>query len=104
MIAAFTAMVDEWYVEDVRQRALDHQRRRREQGWTLGLPPCGAIRQNGKGLTPSPFGAWLLEDGTVLPGHHADTPPQPNALRRGYYEAVQATLELYSHNEWATSI
>lgn len=99
MIASFMAMVDEWYVEDVRQRALDHQRWRREQGLTLGLPPCGAIRRDGKMLIPSPFGAWLLADGSLLSGHRDDMPPQFNALWRGYYEAVQATLELYSHNE-----
>ena len=98
MIALFMGIVDEWYAEDVRQRVLDYQERRRQSGLTIGPWPFGTIRQDGAALRPSPFGVWLLTDGTLKSGQRDEVSPQPDALWRGYYDAAHATLELYSQN------
>ena len=97
-VALFMGIVDEWYAEDVRQRVLDYQERRRQSGLTIGPWPFGTIRQDGAALRPSPFGVWLLADGTLQSGQRDEAPLQPDALWRGYYDAARITLELYSQN------
>ena len=91
----FTAIIDEYYAEDISQRAKDSVQYRKALGQTIGMPPFGTIRDKDGYLKPSTEGAWLLADGTFVAGT-PEKPPQEGALWRSYYEAAHFILTLYS--------
>ena len=98
-IALIAAQFDEWYSEEISQRARSSVLFRKSQGKTVGLPPFGTIRDKQTGyLIPSPEGAWRLLDGSFLPGEDPQQPPQPGAIWRSYYEATRQALSLYAEN------
>jgi DNA invertase Pin-like site-specific DNA recombinase len=94
MFLQFGAIVDEYYAEDISQRAKDNIAYRRAQGKSIGMTPFGTIRGDDGYLKPSPQGAWLLPTGTFVSGDR-DHPPVENAIWRGYYDAAHRVLDLY---------
>lgn len=97
----FTAMFDEYYAEDISQRAKDSVAYRKSQGKTVGLPPFGTIRDDNGYLIPSPEGAWLMTDGVWVSGVETE-PPSEDATWRGYYQAVEYILKVYSEGQNGT--
>ncbi len=95
MFIQFTAIIDEYYAEDISQRAKDSVSYRKAKGISIGMPPFGTIRGADGYLQPSPEGAWLLVDGTFMAGT-ADETPEEGALWRGFHEAAERILNLYS--------
>ncbi len=95
MFVQFGAIIDEFYAEDISQRAKDSIEYRKAQGKSVGIPPFGTIRDESGFLQPSPEGAWLLLDGTFMAGD-PETPPAEKALWRGYYDAALQVLMLYA--------
>ncbi|MCZ7554590.1 MAG: recombinase family protein [Anaerolineales bacterium] len=91
----FTAIIDEYYAEDISQRAKDSVSYRKAKGISIGMPPFGTLRGAEGHLQPTPEGAWLLADGTFVAGT-ADEMPEDGALWRGFFEAAERTLELYA--------
>lgn len=91
----FTAIIDEYYSEDISQRAKDSVSYRKARGISIGMPPFGTFRADDSYLRPSIEGAWLLADGTFVAGTE-DTPPEEGAVWRGYYDAAHYTLTLYA--------
>ena len=91
----FTAIIDEYYAEDISQRAKDSVSYRKARGISIGMPPFGTVRGKDGYLTPSPEGAWLLSDGTFIAGT-ADEMPEDGALWRGFHEAAERILNLYA--------
>jgi DNA invertase Pin-like site-specific DNA recombinase len=71
----FTAIIDEYYAEDISQRAKDSVQYRKALGQTIGMPPFGTTRDKGGYLKPSHGRAWLLTDGTFVAGT-PENPPQ----------------------------
>src|SRR5258706_8590832 len=63
MFLQFGAIIDEWYAEDISQRAKDSISYRKSQGKSIGIPPFGATRNADGYLIPSIEGAWLLPNG-----------------------------------------
>ncbi len=95
MFVQFAAIVDEYYAEDISQRAKDHIAYRKSQGKSVGQPPFGAVRDKDSYLTASPEGAWLLPSGHFVTGQ-ADTIPEEGAIWRSYYDAAYLVLQLYA--------
>ncbi len=95
MFLQFGAIIDEFYAEDISQRAIDSILYRKSLGKSIGIPPFGTVRDKTGFLVPSPEGAWLLPNGTFVSGT-SDTPPQDGAIWRSYYEAAHQMLLLYS--------
>ncbi len=95
LLVQFGAMLDEYYAEDVAQRARDSVLYRKAQGITIGRPPFGTVRDENGLLIPSDEGAWLLSDGTFIAGKENEQ-PEDGAIWRGYYDAAKAILERYS--------
>ena len=93
----FAAIFDEYYAEDISQRAKDSVQYRKRRGITVGRPPFGTIRGEDGYLRPSPHGAWLLPNGKYAAGE-ADQPPEDGAIWRSYYECARRILTLYAQN------
>ncbi len=93
----FAAVFDEYYAEDISQRAKDSIQYRKKRGITIGRPPFGTVRGEDGYLHPSPEGAWLLPDGTFQAGR-ADAPPAEGAIWRGYHETAHRILATYAEN------
>lgn len=93
----FAAIFDEYYAEDISQRAKDSIQYRKKRGISVGKPPFGTVRGNDGYLYPSPDGAWLLVNGKFAAGE-ADEPPEEGAIWRGYYECAHLILSLYAEN------
>ncbi len=99
LLLTFMAMQDEHYANDIALKAKDSIAYRKAQGKTVGMPPFGTVRNEAGFLIPSSQGAWLLADGTYVPGVAGEEPPQAGALWRGYYECARRILELYGENK-----
>jgi DNA invertase Pin-like site-specific DNA recombinase len=97
-LAQMSAIFDEWYAIDISQRSKDMIAHRKRNGKTVGLPPFGTIRSSDGYLIPSPYGAWLLPDGTFLSGNEGERPDEA-AIWRSYYEAAYQVLKLYAQNK-----
>ncbi len=96
MFLQFGAIVDEYYAEDISQRAKDNIAYRKGQGKSIGMTPFGTIRNADGYLTRSPEGAWVLPNGSLVAGTMTDNPPQEGAIWRSYYEAAEQILRLYA--------
>ena len=99
MFVQFTAMLDEYYANDIAQRAKDSVAYRRKQGKTIGQPPYGTMRDDKGFLTPSKEGVWLLPDGNYVQGIESE-PPQEDATWRGYFAGAGRILELYATSDY----
>ena len=99
LLLTFMALQDEHYANDIAIKAKDSINYRKGLGKTVGMPPFGTIRDDDGYHIPSPYGAWLLPDGTWVTGQDGDDPPEIGALWRGYYDAARRTLELYVRNK-----
>lgn len=93
----FAAIFDEYYAEDISQRAKDSIQYRKARGIGVGKPPFGTVRGEGGYLKPSPAGAWLLPNGKFVTGS-AEACPEEGALWRGYYECAGYILAIYAEN------
>lgn len=98
MFLQFGAIIDEYYAEDISQRAKDSVQYRKARGQTIGMPPFGTIRGNDGLLHPSPEGAWLLSDGRFAAGD-ADHEPEGVTVWRSYHECAFYILQLYSEGD-----
>ena len=98
MLVQFIAMLDQWYADDIAQRAKDSIAHRKGQGKVIGLTPFGATRDGEGYLIPTVAGAWYLPDGQFAPGSQ-DTPPDSGALWRSYYDCAFRILSLYAENQ-----
>lgn len=94
MLVQLGAMFDEYYAEDISQRAKDSVIYRKAQGITIGRPPFGTLRNEEGWLIPSDEGAWLLADGKFIAGK-VDKPPVKNAIWRSYYDTAHEILKVY---------
>ena len=94
----FAAIFDEYYAEDISQRAKDSVQYRKAKGISVGKPPFGTIRGDDGYLRPTPHGAWLLPGGKFASGQ-ADEPPEEGAQWRSYYECAGYILALYAENK-----
>jgi hypothetical protein len=97
LLLTFMALQDEAYANDIAAKAKDSIAYRKSLGKTVGMPPFGTIRENGY-LVPSPYGAWLLPDGTFQHGEVSQEPPVEGALWRGDYDCARRVLEIYAEN------
>lgn len=93
----FAAIFDEYYAEDISQRAKDSIQYRKAKGIGVGKPPFGTIRGEDRYLKPTPDGAWLLSNGKFVAGS-LDERPEEGAVWRGYYECAHLILSLYAEN------
>lgn len=93
----FAAIFDEYYAEDISQRAKDSIQYRKARGISVGKPPFGTVRGADGYLRPSPDGAWLLPNGKFVAGS-VDDRPEEGAIWRGYYECAHLILSLYAEN------
>lgn len=98
MFLQFGAIIDEFYAEDISQRAKEGADYRKAHGKTIGMPPFGTIRDDEGFLTSSPEGAWLLKDGSFRAGT-ADQMPEDGLTWRGYYEVAEYILKLHSSGQ-----
>lgn len=89
MFAQFTAMLDEYYAEDISQRSKDSIAYRKKLGKVVGQPPYGTIKDKHGYLIPSPEGAWLLLDSGRFVVGTPDNPPQGEVAWRSYFEGAQ---------------
>jgi DNA invertase Pin-like site-specific DNA recombinase len=87
---------DEMFAEYLSEKAKDSVKFRKKRGITVGMPPFGTQRNAHGYLEPSTDGVWLLNDGTWQKGELGESPPEKNAIWRGYYECTKRILELYS--------
>jgi DNA invertase Pin-like site-specific DNA recombinase len=97
MFIQFTAMLDQYYAEDISQRAKDSAEYRRRQGKAIGIPPYGTVKKDGF-LIPSPEGAWQLPTGKFISGT-PDQSPEEAAIWRSYFDGVRRILTLYAENQ-----
>lgn len=97
MFVQFTAMLDEYYAEDISQRAKDSVAYRKSLGKYIGQAPYGTDKKDGY-LIPTQAGAWLLGNGRFVAGK-PEEPPEEGALWRSYYEGAKRILELYAENK-----
>ncbi len=98
MFIQFGAIVDEYYAEDISQRAKDSVQYRKARGISIGKPPFGTFRNKEGRLEPSPHGAWLLPNGRFADGT-ADNPPEDGAIWRAYFECARYILTLYAEED-----
>jgi DNA invertase Pin-like site-specific DNA recombinase len=75
MFTQFSAIIDEYYSEDIAQRAKDSVAYRKAKGITVGRPPFGTERDEYGHLSPTIEGAWLLPDGLFQAGIEGEEPP-----------------------------
>src|SRR5258706_12080642 len=68
MTAYFQAFMDELYALDASRRVKDSVKFRKGKGIGIGIPPFGTVRDDNGHLIPSPFGAWLMLDGSFQLG------------------------------------
>ncbi|MBP8972309.1 MAG: recombinase family protein, partial [Anaerolineae bacterium] len=94
----FAAIFDEYYAEDISQRAKDSIQYRKARGISVGKPPFGTVRGKDGFLQPSSEGAWLLPNGRFAAGS-ADECPEEGAVWRGYYECARYVLDLYAEHD-----
>ncbi len=99
MSAYIQAFLDDLYALDARRRSLDSVKYRKGRNITIGIPPFGTIRGEDGLLIPSPYGAWLMPDGTLQAGKDKNQSPHPDATWRGYYECAELILTLYKDNQ-----
>ena len=99
MFIYFTAMFDEYYSEDIAQRAKASIQHRKGKGITVGITPFGTVRDKAGFLEPTDEGAWLLPDGCWQAGKASDKPPHADAEWRGYFEAALQIMKIYSKNQ-----
>jgi DNA invertase Pin-like site-specific DNA recombinase len=99
MSAYFQAFIDDMYAMDAARRARDSVKYRKGRGISIGIPPFGTIRGDDRFLEPSPYGAWLMPDGTYQAGKDSNLPPHAEAVWRGYYECAERILQLYKDNQ-----
>jgi DNA invertase Pin-like site-specific DNA recombinase len=95
MFLQFGAIIDEYYAEDISQRAKDNVAYRKAQGKSIGMPPFGTIRGEDGYLKPTVQGAWLLTNGKFVAGD-STSPPEEGAKWKGYYDAAHFILNLYA--------
>jgi DNA invertase Pin-like site-specific DNA recombinase len=93
------AMMDEWYAMDTSQRQKDSVRYRRSKGIAVGRLPFGTIQPKNSFLERSPYGVWLLPDGTIVEGRHDECPTE-DAVFKGYFEAAERVMKLYAENRY----
>jgi len=98
MMMQIAAMFDEWYAADLSQRQKDSIAFRKGRGKVVGITPFGTVRDPEGYLIPNPKGAWLMPEGIFVAGKE-DSPPQPGALWRTYYECAYRILSLYAENK-----
>jgi len=72
----FAAIFDEYYAEDISQRAKDSIQYRKARGISVGKPPFGTVRGKDGFLQPSPEGAWLLPNGRFAAGSADECPEE----------------------------
>ncbi|MCC6973582.1 MAG: recombinase family protein [Anaerolineae bacterium] len=99
MMIMLIAMMDEWYAMDTSQRQKDSVRYRRSRGIAVGRIPFGTVRGESGYIEPSPYGVWLLPDGTVVEGDREHCPAQ-EAVFRGYFEAAEQIMRLFAENRY----
>lgn len=80
MFLQFGAIVDEYYAEDIAQRAKDSVAYRKARGISVGMPPFGTVRDENGHLIPSPEGAWLLPNGRFVAGTKDEALPEEGAI------------------------
>ncbi len=98
MGAYFQAFMDDLYALDASRRAKDSVKYRKNKGVSIGIPPFGTIRNEEGRLVPSPFGVWVLPDGTYQTGTDRIQSPHPDATWRGYHECAERILQIYKDN------
>lgn len=98
MFLQFGAIIDEYYAEDISQRAKDSIIYRKARGQTIGMPPFGTVRGIDGLLQAASDGAWLLPNGQFVRGE-AGRQPEKGAVWRGYYACAQYILKLYVDNK-----
>lgn len=98
MFLQFGAIIDEYYAEDISQRAKDSIAYRKAQGKSVGIPPFGTVRNKEGILIPSTEGAWLLSTGEFTSGTQDTLPPEV-ASWHGYYNAAHRILTLYAEGD-----
>ncbi len=98
-VAQLSAIFDEWYAEDISQRAKDSVSYRKKRGITIGIPPFGTQRDKTGKLIPSEQGAWLLSDG-LFSDNPKNQLPSDEAIWRSYYDCAHLILEIYSSNKF----
>lgn len=95
------ALFNEYYAEDIARRQRESARYRKAKGIVVGGIPFGTVRprKDGKSgfLERSPYGVWLLPEGTFTEGHQDDTVPD-GAVWRSYADAAERVLRLYGQN------
>lgn len=94
MFIQFGAIVDEYYVHDIAERAKDSVQYRKKRGISIGRPPFGTVRNEQGHLVPSQEGAWLLTNGQFQTGS-PDAPPEEGALWRSYFDCAHRIIKLY---------
>lgn len=99
MSAFFQAFMDDLYALDASRRAKDSVKYRKARGISIGQPPFGTIRDDNGNLIPSPYGAWLMPDGSFVAGKDRNQPPHPDALWRGWHECAERILMRYKDNQ-----
>jgi DNA invertase Pin-like site-specific DNA recombinase len=104
LFAHFSAIIDEYYANDVSIRAKDSIRYRKSMGKTIGMPPFGTLRNENGFLIPSNEGAWLLPNGRFVAGVKDEPAPVNGSVWRGYYEAAREILTLYTKNNIGTDV
>jgi DNA invertase Pin-like site-specific DNA recombinase len=96
MLVQLGAMFDEYYAEDIAQRAKDSVAYRKARSITIGVPPFGT-RRNAEGrLERTEEGAWLLPEGKFQAGIAGENLPVEGAIWRGYADAALEILKLYA--------
>lgn len=98
MFLQFGAIIDEYYAEDISQRAKDSVAYRKALGKSIGMPPFGTVRNKEGYLEASSEGAWLLVDGRFV-GGVPDAPPEEGATWRGYHDCAYYILSLYAEGD-----
>lgn len=98
MFLQFGAIIDEYYAEDISQRAKESIGYRKKLGKVVGLPPFGTIRNDEGYLVPSSEGAWWLPNGQFVAGDPEEAPGE-NILWRSYYECAEYILAIYAENK-----
>jgi DNA invertase Pin-like site-specific DNA recombinase len=95
MFAQMRGLMDAFYAKDISAKAKDSVNHRKRQGKTIGMPPFGTEHDQDGYLIPSPFGAWLLPDGTFEAGMIGDDQPHEDAVWRSYYDCTYKIFKLY---------
>ncbi len=94
----FAAIIDEYYAEDISQRAKDSILYRKRQGKVVGLPPFGTTRNEAGYLIPSTEGAWWLHGGQFIAGEPYQRPSE-GAIWRSYYDCALYMLTLFAQGD-----